>query len=97
MPVLVIFLVCVLLLSLCICLSLCLSLSLRISLKGIAMFVTNLVTPKASSKFELLFNKLAPEHDLLIKSLSLAAALGVAKLRTIIAMNLIPTCHASQV
>jgi hypothetical protein len=61
------------------------------------MIFTNLVTPKATAKFEQLLNKLAPDNDLLIKSLSLAAALSLAKLRTIIVMNLIPTCRASQV
>ncbi len=44
------------------------------------MIAANLVTPKASAKLELLFNKLASEAGLLNKSSHLAATLGVTKL-----------------
>jgi hypothetical protein len=59
------------------------------------MAVTNFVTPKAAAKHDLLFNKSASESGLLIKSYRIAAALGVTKFMTVIAMNLVTLCCAT--
>jgi hypothetical protein len=56
-----------------------------------------LITPKVGAKRELLFNELASasEASLLNKSSCLAAALGVTKFITIIAMFLVALCCAT--
>jgi len=61
----------------------------------IANNVMNLVTPKATAKHELLFNK--SDLGLLNKNSRLAAALGVTKFTTVIAMNLVTLCCATKV
>jgi hypothetical protein len=60
--------------------------------RRIALIDMNLVTPKAGAKHELLFNKPVSWAGLLHKSSCLAAALGVHKLRTVVAKNLATFC-----
>jgi hypothetical protein len=59
------------------------------------MAVMNSVTPKAAAKHDLLFKESASESGLLNKSSCLAAALGVTKFMTVIALNLVTLCCAT--
>jgi hypothetical protein len=60
--------------------------------KNIAIFVINLVTPKARAKHEQLFNEPATEAGSLNKSSCSAPALGVTKFSVIKDIILVTLC-----